>query len=135
MTLGNWLELKNNPGNCINTTFNNLISMKKLFNPVSLGAAAGFAACIGFVYYVLKALSPGLAGAVGITLIGMMFGIFVGLSGTVLFFLMDIKKLFRDLGSCTHCERDVPKQASFCPHCGRRPAHVKMINIWHDAER
>ena len=109
--------------------------MKKLFNPVSLGAAAGLAACMGFVYYVLKALSPGLAGAVGITLIGILFGMFVGLSGMILFFFMDVKKLFKGFGSCAHCDNEIPKQASFCPYCGRKPARLKMINIWHDMER
>ncbi len=107
--------------------------MKKLFNPVSLGAAAGFAACISFVYYVLKASSPSLVGAVGVTLIGMLFGMFVGLSGIVLFFLMDVKKLFKDFGSCAHCEKDMPKQAGFCPYCGRRPAYLEMVNVWHDS--
>ncbi len=106
--------------------------MKKLFNPVSMGAAAGFAACIGFVYYVLKALSPGLAGAAGIILIGMLFGMFIGLTGMIIFFLMDVKKIFKGLGGCAHCEKDMPKRASFCPHCGRRPACIKMINIWHE---
>ncbi|MBI4177379.1 MAG: hypothetical protein HY516_03350 [Candidatus Aenigmarchaeota archaeon] len=103
--------------------------MKRIFpNPVFVGAAAGLASAIGLVYYASRAVSPGILGTLAITVIAVLFGIFIGLSSATLSILLNAKKFFGG-SECNNCGNETPVNASFCPHCGKRPVYFKMIRL------
>ncbi len=95
---------------------------------IFVGAATGLLSSIGLVYYVSKAVSPGIFGMLAITVIAVLFGIFVGLSSAALSVMVNFKKFFSN-SACVNCSNDIPGNASFCPHCGKRSIYFKMVRL------
>ncbi|MBI3412939.1 MAG: zinc ribbon domain-containing protein [Candidatus Aenigmarchaeota archaeon] len=95
---------------------------------IFIGSLAGLLSAVGLVYYVSKAVSPGILGSFAIAAIAVLFGIFVSLLSGTLFLLLNLKKVFADSG-CVNCDGEIPGNASFCPHCGKRAVHVRKYGI------
>ena len=104
--------------------------MVKIFpNTIFVATVAGLLSSIGLIYYVSKAVSPGIIGMFAVTIIAMLFGVFVGLSSAALSLLVNFKKFFTETGSCSNCSNEIPGNANFCPHCGKRSVYLKMIKL------
>lgn len=97
-------------------------------NPAFIGAAAGLASAVGLVYYVSKAVSPGIFGMFALAFVAVLFGIFVGLFSATLSVVIKFKKFFAGSG-CNNCGNGIPGNASFCPHCGKRPVYFRMVKL------
>lgn len=95
---------------------------------VFVGAATGLLSAIGLIYYASKATSPGILGTFAITIIAVLFGIFVGLSSAALSVMVNFKKFFLD-SACVNCSNEIPGNANFCPHCGKRSVYLKMVRL------
>ncbi|MBI1971821.1 MAG: zinc ribbon domain-containing protein [Candidatus Aenigmarchaeota archaeon] len=100
-------------------------------SPLLVGAVTGFLSAMGLAYYASKAISPGILGMVPITVIAVLFGVFIGLSSATLYMLAGFRKFFTGSG-CAGCGNEIPGNANFCPHCGKRPVYLAWeINDFH----
>ncbi len=102
--------------------------MAKLFsNPIFIATVAGLLSSIGLIYYVSKAVSPGIFGLFAITIVAVLFGLFVGLSSAALSLLANLKKFMGN--NCSDCSNDIPSNSNYCPHCGKRNIFLKIIKL------
>ncbi len=104
--------------------------MPKVFsNPIFIATVTGLLSSLGLTYYASKALSPGIFGLFAITIVAVLFGMFVGLSSATLSLLMNLKKFMGESGNCGNCNSNMPVNSNFCPNCGKRSVIFKIIKM------
>ncbi|MBI2085374.1 MAG: hypothetical protein HYT71_02575 [Candidatus Aenigmarchaeota archaeon] len=104
--------------------------MPKVFsNTIFIAAVAGLLSSLGLIYYVSKAVSPGIFGLFAITIIAVLFGLFVGLSSAGLSLLINLKKFMGGTGNCDNCTNNMPFNSNFCPNCGKRNVFFKIMKL------
>ncbi len=96
---------------------------------VFIGAALGLLSSAGLVYYVSKAVSPGIFGMFAIMVIAVLFGIFVGLSSAALSLLVNLKRFFSGSGNCANCSNEFSGNVNFCPHCGKKSIYFNVVKL------
>lgn len=97
------------------------IEQRHYLRPLIAGLVVGVTSGFAFGFYLFKAISPGLLGAMVLVFLSGVFALVSSAVTAFIFFYLQLYRMAKFVGKTCHvCGSELPKNAEFCPFCGSK---------------